>query len=94
VYKRQILRDPTILLLDEATSQVDSESEELINQALTDFAAGRTSIAVAHRLSTVLAADRIVVMESGRILDDGRHEDLLDRCESYGRLVRTQMVPV
>ncbi len=91
---RAILRDPAILLLDEATSQVDSESEELINQALTDFTAGRTSIAVAHRLSTVLAADRIVVMESGRILDDGRHEDLLDRCESYGRLVRTQMVPV
>jgi ABC-type bacteriocin/lantibiotic exporter with double-glycine peptidase domain len=91
---RAILRDPTILLLDEATSQVDSESEELINQALTDFTAGRTSIAVAHRLSTVLAADRIVVMESGRILDDGRHEELLERCESYARLVRTQMVPV
>lgn len=91
---RAILRDPAILLLDEATSQVDSESEELINEALTDFAAGRTSITVAHRLSTVLAADRIVVMEAGRILDDGRHDELLERCESYARLVRTQMVPV
>lgn len=91
---RAILRNPSILLLDEATSQVDSESEELINLALGDFAVGRTSITVAHRLSTVLSADRIVVMESGRIIDDGRHDELLDRCESYARLVRTQMVPV
>jgi len=90
---RAILRNPSILLLDEATSQVDSESEELINEALAEFSTGRTSITVAHRLSTVLSADRIVVMEAGRIVDDGRHEELLGRCESYGRLVRTQMVP-
>jgi subfamily B ATP-binding cassette protein MsbA len=89
---RAILRDPAILLLDEATSQVDAESEELINAALSDFAVGRTSILIAHRLSTVRSADRIVVMEAGRILDDGRHEALLDRCEPYVRLVRTQMV--
>lgn len=89
---RAILRDPAILLLDEATSQVDAESEELINAALADFTVGRTSILIAHRLSTVRSADRIVVMEAGRILDDGRHEALLDRCEPYVRLVRTQMV--
>ncbi len=89
---RAILRDPAILLLDEATSQVDAESEELINAALSEFAVGRTSILIAHRLSTVRSADRIVVMEAGRILDDGCHEALLDRCEPYVRLVRTQMV--
>lgn len=90
---RAVLRDPSILILDEATSQIDSQSEELINQALAEFSAGRTAILIAHRLSTVLSADRIVVMHAGRIIDDGRHDELLGRCESYARLVRTQMVP-
>jgi ABC-type multidrug transport system fused ATPase/permease subunit len=86
------LRDPSILILDEATSQIDSESEEEINRAVREFAVGRTVMIVAHRLSSVLAADKIVVMDSGRVVDVGRHEQLLDRCDVYRRLVRTQLV--
>ncbi|MBL9149778.1 MAG: ABC transporter ATP-binding protein [Phycisphaerae bacterium] len=89
---RAILRDPSILLMDEATSQIDAESEEEINRAVKDFARGRTVLVVAHRLSSVLSADRIVVMDAGRIVDIGKHETLVDRCETYRRLVRTQLV--
>lgn len=89
---RAILRDPAILILDEATSQIDAESEAHINQAITEFTKNRTTLLIAHRLSTVLNADRIVVMESGRIIDQGRHEQLLERCELYRRLSHTQLV--
>ena len=88
---RAILRDPAILVLDEATSQVDAESEEQINLAVREFSAGRTVLIIAHRLSTMLAADRIVVMDGGRIVGDGNHADLLATCSVYQRLVRTQM---
>src|SRR5690606_12331574 len=87
---RAILRDPTILILDEATSQIDAESEAEINKALAEFCRNRTALVIAHRLSTVLSADRIVVMDEGRIIDQGRHEQLYDRCELYRRLSRTQ----
>jgi ABC-type multidrug transport system fused ATPase/permease subunit len=89
---RAILRDPSILILDEATSQIDAESEHHINMAITEFCKGRTALVIAHRLSTVLNADRIVVMDSGRIVDQGRHEQLLERCELYRRLTHTQLV--
>lgn len=89
---RAILRDPSILILDEATSQIDAESEHHINMAITEFCKGRTALVIAHRLSTVLNADRIVVMDAGRIVDQGRHEQLLERCELYRRLTRTQLV--
>ena len=89
---RAILRDPSILILDEATSQIDAESEAHINQALADFCKNRTALLIAHRLSTVLNADRIVVMDAGRIIDQGRHEQLLERCDLYRRLNRTQLV--
>jgi subfamily B ATP-binding cassette protein MsbA len=88
---RAILRDPAILILDEATSQIDSESEAKINQALRAFRRGRTTFTIAHRLSTVVDADLIVVMHDGVILDQGRHAELLDRCEAYRGLVRTQL---
>ncbi len=88
---RAVLRDPRILILDEATSQVDAESEDLINTAITEFGAGRTTLVIAHRLSTVLAADRIVVMEAGRIVATGRHEELLASCAAYQRIARTQL---
>jgi len=87
---RAILRNPSILLLDEATSQVDAESEEQIAAAIAEFGRGRTVILIAHRLSTVLGADRIVMMEAGRIVDTGTHEALLSRCEPYRRLFRSQ----
>ncbi|MEE8153673.1 MAG: ABC transporter ATP-binding protein [Phycisphaerales bacterium] len=89
---RAILRNPTILILDEATSQIDAESESLINQALAEFCQGRTSLLIAHRLSTVLNADRIIVMDSGRIIADGKHEQLLRSCERYQRLTQTQLI--
>lgn len=88
---RAILRDPSILILDEATSQIDAESEAHINDALAEFGKGRTCLLIAHRLSTVLNADRIVVMDQGRIMDQGRHDQLLQRCELYARLNRTQL---
>lgn len=83
---RAILRDPAILILDEATSMVDSDSEEKIGEVLKDFCADRTTLVVAHRLRTVLNADRIVVMNAGRVVDTGTHEELLHRCELYGQL--------
>jgi subfamily B ATP-binding cassette protein MsbA len=89
---RAILRDPAILILDEATSQIDAESEYHINEALTEFCRDRTAVVIAHRLATVLGADQIVVMESGRIVDRGTHGELLERCELYRGLTRTQLV--
>ncbi len=89
---RAILRDPSILILDEATSQIDAESEAHINAALAEFCVGRTALLIAHRLSTVHNADRIVVMDGGRIVAQGTHEQLLGSCELYQRLTRTQLL--
>ena len=85
-----LLRDAPILLLDEATSALDSQSEKLVTDALARLAMGRTTLVIAHRLSTILQADKIVVMDKGRIVDQGRHEDLLARGGLYADLYRLQ----
>ncbi|MCH7725321.1 MAG: ATP-binding cassette domain-containing protein [Planctomycetes bacterium] len=86
VLARAILRDPDIFILDEATSQIDPESEQLIQQALTKFMKGRTTIIITHRMSTLALANRIMVMDEGRILDIGTHQELIGRCDLYQRL--------
>jgi subfamily B ATP-binding cassette protein MsbA len=83
---RAILKNAPILLLDEATSSLDSESEQEIQKALAKLATGRTVIAIAHRLSTVLSADQIIVMDSGRIKEIGTHAELLEKSGYYRRL--------
>ena len=85
---RAVLRDPAILILDEATSMIDADSEAQIAAALTDFAKGRTCLIVAHRLSTVLTCDSIVVLDQGRVVDQGTHEELLGRCDLYRSLAQ------
>ena len=87
---RAILKDPSIFILDEATSQLDSESEHHIQQALEEFMRGRTTFIIAHRLSTVEHADKIVVMEEGRVADVGTHAELLERSPLYRRLYHLQ----
>ena len=87
---RAILVNPELLLLDEATSALDTESEWHVQQALTEIMQGRTTIIIAHRLSTVMNADKIVVMNEGQVVDSGRHEDLIRRCDLYQRLASRQ----
>ncbi len=91
---RAILRNPAILIMDEATSMVDSESEAQIAEAIAEFARDRTCLVVAHRLSTVINADLIVVMSRGRVVDTGRHDELLERCETYKQLAQHQLQPM
>lgn len=90
VLARALLRDPRILLLDEATSSLDTESEAAIQVALARLRRGRTTIVIAHRLSTVRDADLVVVMQDGRAVERGSHADLLDHDGLYARLVRSQ----
>ena len=87
---RVVLRDPRLLILDEATSSLDSRSEALIREALEAVLAGRSSLVIAHRLSTVLRADRILVMEGGRIVESGTHTELLARSGLYATLYEQQ----
>ena len=89
---RVVLRDPRLLILDEATSSLDSRSEALIREALEAVLAGRSSLVIAHRLSTVLRADRILVMEGGRVVESGTHAELLARSGLYATLYEQQFL--
>jgi ATP-binding cassette subfamily B protein len=88
---RAFLRDAPVLILDEATSHLDAVNEQVVQEALVSLARARTTIVIAHRLSTVRAADQIVVLDEGRVVEQGRHEDLLRRRGLYARLVSRQV---
>jgi ATP-binding cassette subfamily B protein len=87
---RAILKDAPLLLLDEATSALDAESEELVQEALNELMVGRTTLVIAHRLATVKKADRILVLDQGRLVEEGNHESLIAKGGLYARLARLQ----
>ncbi|MBT4530990.1 MAG: ABC transporter ATP-binding protein [Phycisphaerae bacterium] len=89
---RALLRQPSILIFDEATSQIDAESEAMIGDTLKKYCDGRTVLVIAHRMSTVQNADRILVLDQGRLVGDGTHDELLMSCNVYQRLTETQLV--
>ncbi len=86
---RMLVKDPAVVVLDEATSHLDSENESLVQQALSTALSGRTAVVIAHRLSTIVGADQILVLDGGRIVERGRHEDLLAAEGLYAELYRT-----
>ena len=87
---RAILKDAPILLLDEATSALDAESEKLVQDALDKLMVGRTTVVIAHRLATILKADRIIVLDAGRIAESGTHKSLVKKGGIYSRLAKLQ----
>jgi ABC-type multidrug transport system fused ATPase/permease subunit len=92
VIARAILKNPAILIFDEAMSQIDADSEAKIHAALQTLMKGRTCFLIAHRFSTVISADRIVVLDKGRIVGQGRHEELIRSCQTYKNLYETQLI--
>src|SRR5699024_484502 len=89
---RALIKQPPLLLLDEATASLDADSERLVQEALNDISANRTVLVIAHRLATVQRADRIVVLDQGRVVAQGRHEQLVADSPLYARLARLQFL--
>ena len=87
---RAILKDPSILLLDEATSSLDADSEQKVQDALKVLMKGRTTLIIAHRLATIMHADRILLIDHGRLIAEGSHQDLLSSSELYKKLCELQ----
>jgi ATP-binding cassette subfamily B protein len=87
---RAMVYDPRILVLDEATSSIDTETEEMVQQAISKMMSNRTAIVIAHRLSTIQKADKIIVLEKGEIKEVGRHDELLNKDGFYSQLHRMQ----
>ncbi|MEA2254114.1 MAG: ATP-binding cassette, subfamily bacterial, partial [Solirubrobacteraceae bacterium] len=91
---RTVLRNPPVLVLDEATSALDNETERAVQEALDQLAEGRTTIAIAHRLSTVRDADQIVVLDGGRVVERGAHDELMVRGGRYATLAARGVDPI
>jgi ATP-binding cassette, subfamily B, bacterial len=87
---RALIKDPKIIILDEATSSLDAESEALVQEALEHLMKGRTTFVIAHRLSTVVNADKIIVLKGGQIAEQGRHAELMQLDGYYASLVKRQ----
>ncbi len=89
-FLRAYVSDPSVLVLDEATSSIDTQSEQLIQKAIEKITEGRTSVVIAHRLATIKAADKILVMDKGRVVEEGKHQELLDQNGYYAKLYQMQ----
>lgn len=87
---RAILKNPPILIFDEATSSLDSEAERLIQEAIENLMKDRTVLIIAHRLSSIMKSDKIIVLEEGNIIDEGTHDELMERCDRYKYLYKLQ----
>jgi ABC-type multidrug transport system fused ATPase/permease subunit len=88
---RVFLKDPAVVVLDEATSSLDNESERLVEEAMEELLRGRSTLIIAHRLRTVRRADRVLVLDRGRVVEEGTHEELVKRGGVYGKLYRAEL---